>query len=187
MGGTNIGDSLYTAAEYLRDNADPMSRRVIITVTDNQVNETHRTHSRAEVTHMLLESDALVYGFVIRTPHNLYPEPYIYSGLSRINSGGTVDFHSKQTGGLTLTTSAKDMQEQFANAISLLRQRYSFGYAPTNSQMDGAFRKIKLRVTPEVEKREGGIIVLTRQGYYARRHDGADTPAQEKSPAAKSN
>lgn len=182
-GGTNIGDSLYTAAEYLRDNADPMSRRVIITVTDNQVNETRKIHSKADITKMLLESDSLVYGLVIRTPHEPFPQPSIYSGLTRSNSGGSVDFHARQTGGITLVAGAKDMQEKFTNAINLLRQRYSFGYAPTKSQMGGEFRKIKLRVTPEIEKREGGVIILTRQGYYARRRDSAGTPSPEKSPA----
>src|SRR5262249_51618395 len=138
--------------------------------------------SKADVTETLLESDALVYGFVIKTPHGSFAQPSIYSELRRRNYGGKVDFHSKQTGGLTLVADAKDIQEKFTNAINLLRQRYSFGYAPMKSQMDGEFRKIKLRVTPEVEKREGGVIILTRQGYYARRRDNADKSASDKSP-----
>jgi VWFA-related protein len=180
MGGTNIGDSLYTAAEYLRDNADPTSRRVIITVTDDQVNETRRLHQRADVTHALLESDVLVYGLTITTPRAYDPAFYLYSGPRRSKSGGTVDFHSRETGGLVFSAGARNMQERFANAIRLLRQRYSFGYAPSNSQMDGKFRKIKIRVMPQVEEREGGVIILTKQGYYARRRYDADPPAREK-------
>lgn len=35
----------------------------------------------------------------------------------------------------------------------------------------GKFRKIKLKLSPAVAKREGKLVVLTRLGYYARLSD----------------
>jgi hypothetical protein len=55
-----------------------------------------------------------------------------------------------------------------SDVIERLRQRYTIGYSSTNASYDGRFRKIKLLVIPEVEKREGGVAVLTRKGYYAK-------------------
>ncbi len=48
--------------------------------------------------------------------------------------------------------------------------------------MDGKFRKIKLRVRPEVEKREGGVVILTKQGYYARPRNPGGGSTKEKPP-----
>jgi hypothetical protein len=49
-----------------------------------------------------------------------------------------------------------------------LRARYSLGYLPTNEKWDGKYRRIKLAVIPEVEKREGKVIVQARKGYFAK-------------------
>jgi hypothetical protein len=35
--------------------------------------------------------------------------------------------------------------------------------------MDGRFRKIKVKLRPEAEKRYGKVTILARPGYYARR------------------
>jgi hypothetical protein len=57
-----------------------------------------------------------------------------------------------------------------------MRARYSLGYLPTNEKWDGKYRRISLTVTPEVEKREGKIIVQARKGYFAKKPTQAITP-----------
>ena len=60
-----------------------------------------------------------------------------------------------------------DAVEKLALLIERLRSRYSFGYAPLNTSRDGKFRRIRLSVTPGVEKREGKLVISTRNGYRA--------------------
>jgi hypothetical protein len=83
--------------------------------------------------------------------------------------GGNVNTYADKTGGLVLEGGGDRVEEKLAKLIDMLRHRYSFGYTSTNPQMDGKFRKIKLQVSPEVERREGGVIILTKKGYYARK------------------
>ncbi|MGH9846845.1 MAG: hypothetical protein ACREEM_49745, partial [Blastocatellia bacterium] len=71
-------------------------------------------------------------------------------------------------------------EEQLTRLIEMLRNRYSFGYVPTNPQMDGKFRRLKLKVSPEIEKREGGVVILAKQGYYARKRNIDAKSAVEK-------
>lgn len=53
-----------------------------------------------------------------------------------------------------------------AELIDHIRTRYSFGYRPSVEQPPGKFCKIKLTVTPKVEKREGKLAVRTSADYY---------------------
>lgn len=196
--GTLIGDSLYTASEYLRTNASAENRRVIITVTDNMAEGARAIYSRGDVLHKLLESDVLVYGLTIETPYtrntnkgitkigDYHPVVIIFRQAMKKRAGGKVDYHAEHTGGLTLAAESINLSEQLVSLMKLLRHRYSFGYASLNSTMDGKFRNIKLKVTPEVEKREGGVIILAKQGYYARPRN-TDKPTAGASAAPKKN
>jgi len=62
----------------------------------------------------------------------------------------------------------EDMLAKLGEMIRRLRARYTIAYSSSNTGKDGRFRKIKLSVTPEVEKREGGVALITRKGYYAK-------------------
>jgi Ca-activated chloride channel family protein len=55
----------------------------------------------------------------------------------------------------------KTLQKAFDTISEELRQQYVLGYYPTNAARDGAFRKIRVEVTPSDMK------TLTRKGYYA--------------------
>jgi VWFA-related protein len=172
-GGTHIGDGLYTTAKYLRDHALANSRRVIIMITDNIPLERNVVHSRSEVAQILLESDIVVHGVVLSTPndHKSGKAFSIVNGaLDRIffgKSGGDISFHAKQTGGTVLAAEADDLTDKITGLINFLRSYYSLGYAPSNTRWDGKFRRIKVTVNLEIEKKDGGVVVLTRQGYYA--------------------
>ena len=60
------------------------------------------------------------------------------------------------------------MSAKLTEIIIQLRSRYSLGYVPLNTTVDGKFRKINLIVSNVIEKREGGLAIVTRKGYYAR-------------------
>jgi len=52
----HIGDSIYQAALYLLNSANPFGRRTIIVVTDNEPFETKVAYSKQEVTNQLFET-----------------------------------------------------------------------------------------------------------------------------------
>jgi len=187
--GTIFSDSIYEAAVHLQGASDPAGRRAIIVVTDNYVYAPRIRHSVTEVVNQLSESGVTVYGLALDS-FLAKLSKYTLMGLGAdllSRKGGNVNTYADKTGGVVLKAKHGEAVAKLTEIVNLLRLRYSFGYAPTNQQMDGKFRKIKLRVTSEVEKREGGVIILTRQGYYARRRDSAVKPAQEKPPAPKND
>ncbi|MDX2040805.1 MAG: VWA domain-containing protein [Acidobacteriota bacterium] len=161
--GTHIADSIYLAAKHFDKATNPPGRRSIIVITDDWANDT--IYSEEEVTNQLFESGVTVYGLIIGGRHIF--DRYIIP-MSFGKNGGNATTYANKTGGVALNGRGNKAAENLTRIISLLRQQYSFGYVPTNSQMDGKFRKINLKVTPEIEKREGRVTILTRQGYYAR-------------------
>ena len=46
-----------------------------------------------------------------------------------------------------------------------IAESYSLAYVPTNSARDGKRRKIKVTLSPDAEKREGQMALITRRSY----------------------
>lgn len=170
--GTHIADSIYQAAGQLNKAANPSSRRVMIVVTDNRPWEKWSRHSRKGVRNELFESGAVVYGVVTKG------RPYLPGGglvsftekwhgllIERRNKGGTVNDYADPTGGIMIDARQGDPNTKLDQLVDLLRGRYSFGYRPANSTIDSRFRRTKVKVTRQVEKREGKPVVLSRKGY----------------------
>jgi Ca-activated chloride channel homolog len=188
--GTNIGDSIYQAAEYLHKAANPNSRKVIITITDNQVDNTHFLYTMKEVVNYLYELEVAVYGIVIDDNHRkslinrisrYHPVIWIAERQESGKLGGTVEGYAQKTGGITLTVKSENIGLSLAEAINTLRFRYSFGYTSSNNRLDRTFRKVQLKVSNKVERSAGKVIVLTRQGYYAHPRKLVAPPDQGKS------
>jgi hypothetical protein len=84
---------------------------------------------------------------------------------------GDIDEYARATGGPVLNTGTKDVPENLALLIDLVRARYTLGYKPTSAGSQGKFFKLSLRVSPEFlsehpEVRKQGLVVMTRSGYY---------------------
>ena len=172
--GTHIADSIYEAARYLLEASNPAGRRAIIVVTDNQPYEKKVAHSKLEVVNQLLETGTVVYGLVVPPIYEDYTLlkvgrrlPTTWLLLASYNKGGKVNSYSEPTGGVVFKSGKENVQERLAELLRLLRSRYNFGYVSSNLKRDGKFRKIQLKVSPDAEKREGKIAVVTRKGYYA--------------------
>jgi hypothetical protein len=92
---------------------------------------------------------------------------------------GDINEYADETGGLAWHTKRawsaekekNDVETALANLIDHLRARYSVAYVPSNMNRDGRFRRIQLKISPEVERREGELVVLTRRGYYGPRKE----------------
>jgi len=77
--------------------------------------------------------------------------------------GGESKLHklSDETGGRVIDSSSKDSSAAFQQIANELRTQYLLGYTPTNTKLDGTFRKIEVKV------RAGNAKVNARRGYYA--------------------
>ena len=71
------------------------------------------------------------------------------------------------TGGRVIEVGNKKekLQEAFDEIAKELRTQYNIGYTPTNSKLDGSFRKVEIHTT------EKSLKVQARTGYYAIRRD----------------
>lgn len=165
--GTHIDEGVLAAAEYMRSAANPDSRRAVIVVTDDVTVE---FRDRSTVTPMspyegqalreLYESGSVLCALLYEPPDSGYVEPYFKHGVAK--------HLAEATAGISIKVNQEDMLARLGEMIRRLRARYTIGYSPSNTGKDGKFRKIKLSVTPEVEKREGGVALITRKGYYAK-------------------
>ncbi len=74
---------------------------------------------------------------------------------------------AEQTGGRLIEVGNKEekLKQAFDQIQNELRSQYNIGYSPTNTKLDGSYRKIQIHVKGENYK------VQARQGYYAMAKD----------------
>lgn len=190
--GTNVDEGILGAASYMRSASNPDSRRAIIAITDdvtvaliNGAYVVPWTRAEGEALRELYESGsvvcALLYdnadarragaGAILEQGPAAAGEavvPNVQAKVSPPVKLGIAKHFADATGGISIKTSQEDIPSRLTEMIERLRHRYTIGYSPTNTSRDGKFRKIKLNVTPEVERREGSVAVITRKGYYAK-------------------
>ena len=151
------------------------------------------TYSKDELLGQLLRSGGMVCALMAPNPEhtpelkrefkrgmeqiNAHPYTKIESWIKGYNPWEYVgmQFYIEGTGGHMRLTGADQASAHLAEMIDRLYAHYSFGYISSNQKRDGKFRRIRLTVSPEVEQREGGVVIKTREGYYAPRGiDGSD-------------
>ncbi|HLG14402.1 MAG TPA: VWA domain-containing protein [Blastocatellia bacterium] len=158
--GTNINEAVYQAAVYLERTAHPQSRRAILAITDD-VADTRRIPSpRSEDSAFarLYQSGAAVCGLLTFNP---------LRNARRFVTPGSIRTYAEETGGLVVGADKKKLEANLTEIIEHLRSRYSLGYLSSSQKRDGKFRQIKVQISQEAQKREGGTKVITRRGYYA--------------------
>ncbi len=175
--GTSIHTSLYDAVLQMDKAHDRLSRRVIIVVTDNIATMHSFTKPTvAEVNERLLEHSTVVCGLIIGGESSKTLKMFMRGRAEKYNWTVRVDEFAEPTGGEVMISDTATVNQRLADLISHLRTRYSIGYSPTNATRDGKFRKVNLSLTGETKKREGEILVKTRQGYFAREHQNTPKP-----------
>ncbi|MGH9938683.1 MAG: VWA domain-containing protein, partial [Blastocatellia bacterium] len=169
--GTRIHEAIGKAARQFKRATIPTSRRVIIVITDNQGSMRRKQDdvSEAEIKDAMIESGATVCGVIVRSFLNVmdgiwFQHPVMQEHFKRT----TVNPHAELTGGEMTAANKETINARLGEMIDRLRNRYTLGYAPSNQDFNGKFRRIRVSLTPEAKKRLGGeIVVNTKQGYYA--------------------
>jgi VWFA-related protein len=166
---TFLPEGVYQAAVHLKEATNPATRRVIILVTDNISNQFRfKGHSGGDALLELYESGAVVCGVLVgRTGFAMHKAFRYHPLLFLMNDTADADTFADRTGGEVLAAGSGGIQTSLLSLIEHLRTRYAIGYTSSNSKHDGKFRKVKIKISPEIEKQHGKLAVLTRRGYYA--------------------
>ena len=155
-GYTTLNEALREAATYLAKSATPGNRRVIIAFTDDE-DTASPIDSLKQASHAIFNSGIIVCGLIVR----------VSSRASDLLSAGVVAKFVRQTAGIALFVDWKKLGEQVAEVVRSLHRHYIIEYLPSNPKHNGKFRRIRVRVSQDVEKREGKLSILVREGYYA--------------------
>jgi len=151
-GATHLYDAVYLAArEVLRNE---VGRKVLILLTDG---EDQGSKVKLETAlEAAQKSDVIIYSVEISDRAFYRRGGMSYSGDSVLRR------LSEETGGRVIQAkNQNDTSVGFQRIADELRTQYLLGYTPTNTKLDGTFRKIEVKVPNK------DVKVNARRGYYA--------------------
>ena len=151
-GGTNLHDAVYLSARELLRNE--VGRKVIIILSDGE--DTGSSKKQREALEAAQRSDVIIYSIAV------IDREFYYRRASSFSGDAVLDQYAKETGGRVIQVNRmEDTAQAFREIAEELRTQYSLGYTSTNTQKDGTFRKIQIKIRSKDYK------VLARRGYYA--------------------
>jgi VWFA-related protein len=154
--GTVINEGILQAAAYLKRNSDPLSRRVILAITDDVSTQKSLTPSESSTLKSLNESGAVVWGLIFFNP--------LRNTMIRL-SAGSVRNYANETGGIIIHADKKRLGAALDKLIERVRSRYSIGFISTNEKRKGGFRKVRLELSPQAQQRVEKAEIVARKGY----------------------
>lgn len=80
-----------------------------------------------------------------------------------------VETLANETGGEVLADKPEKLDTTFHTLIEHLRSRYNLAFVSTNKKRDGATRKLKLDLTPTIQKSNRKLVIKARRSYLAPR------------------
>jgi VWFA-related protein len=160
--GTLLNEALWEASQEMLRATNPANRRAIIVVTDN-LTVPGGTYSVQSLTKELLEGGTVVYGLRVRAA---FAKVFNVLTFGKIKG---VDTYVEETGGELLGADRSEVDGKLGEMFTRLRTRYTLGYRPPETNQEGAFRRIKIQLTPAIVKNNKKLIVRSRRGYYFRK------------------
>ena len=158
--GTLLYDAVYLASdEKLKTE---VGRKALILITDGE--DQGSQYKLRDAIEAAQKADAIVYSIY-------YVDRAFYSqgGFMMLGGGGGeagLRKMSEETGGHVFTVNGKHtLQDVFKEIQDEMRNQYSIGYVPTNTNRDGSFRHIQIKTDDKEYK------VQARSGYYATPND----------------
>jgi VWFA-related protein len=150
--GTLLYDAVYLSAHDML--SKEVGRKAMILLTDGQ-DEGSRLKIQDAI-EAAQKADAIVY--VLLCADRGFYGGFGYYGESDMRK------LTEQTGGRVINVGNKfdKLKEAFDQVAAELRSQYNIGYTPTNSSLDGSYRKLEI-------KDKQGYKIQARAGYYAGR------------------
>jgi len=162
-GATAMRDALRLAIAHAGRRARE-DKKVLVVITDGEDNSS--LASRDYIVRAAQQSGVLIYAIGILGEEG---------ADSTLRARRDLDALTQATGGQSYYLNGVSEADATAQEIAReVRDQYTLAYTPSNSRMDGTYRKIQAAATgPE------GLVVRTRSGYYA----GDQTAANFAPPA----
>jgi VWFA-related protein len=167
-----FNEAIFRASEQLGKATNPRSRRTIIWLTDNVPNiPSDREHGEKDAFRAAFETGTVISALLERSAFSdfatvTFSKNPMFAAMRKHNPPGDVYEYAERTGGDVMKSSKDEIGTKLAQLIEEIRSRYTLGYYPSVKQPKGKFCEIKLRIRAETQKREGRMLVRTRQGYY---------------------
>ena len=134
-GSTALLDAVYLALHEMK--RSKKNKKALLVISDGGDN--HSRYTQTEVTHLVRESDVLIYSIGVFGGGTTPEEAGGGSLLAKI---------SEQTGGRLFEANPVEMPD-IAKKIGIeLRNRYILGYSPQNQVHDGKYHRITVQVVP---------------------------------------
>jgi VWFA-related protein len=152
--GTVLFDAVYLAAHDML--AKEVGRKAMILLTDGQ-DEGSRLKIKDAI-EAAQKSDSIVYVLLCADRGG-----YMSVGMGYYGEGDMKKL-TEQTGGRVINVGNKfdKLREAFDQIAAELRSQYNIGYTPTNTTLDGGYRKLEI-------KNKQNYKIQARAGYYAGR------------------
>jgi VWFA-related protein len=148
MPSTLLYDAVYVAS---RDKLANISGRKVMLIISDGLDNGSQNHLEEAVA-AVQANNVIVYGICYQSG---------FSGCSFLNE------LAQPTGGRMFEAGKKTpLSAIFQTIEDELRSQYALGYVPSDGELNGAYRKLHVRVLRR------GLRVRARKGYYARRGDG---------------
>jgi VWFA-related protein len=150
--GTLLYDAVYLSSHDML--SKEVGRKAMILLTDGQ-DEGSRLKIQDAI-EAAQKADAIVY--VLLCADRGFYGGFGYSGESDMRK------LTEQTGGRVINVGNKfdKLRDAFDQIAAELRSQYNIGYTPTNTKLDGSYRKLEI-------KDKQGHKIQARSGYYAGR------------------
>lgn len=169
-----LNRAFYEAASYMQRAGNPVGRRVIIVITGVTSNfDCADGPSGSSAKREVFESGSVVCGIIPKSAGQRVESGMMrtMTGVAKVFKVSTLRINdlAEETGGEILTDKPENLDATFNTLFEHLRTRYQMGYVPTNRKHDGTTRKLRLKVSPAVEKSQGKLAIKTRRTYVASR------------------
>jgi len=150
-GGTAMRDAIGMSLDYVKDKGK-REKKVLLVVTDG--NDNTSNESLEQLVRRAQRSEVLIYCIGLLSEEEPREARSAKRALKALaEASGGLDYYPKDLAEVERIT------PQVAHEI---RNQYLLAYSPTNTALDGTYRKIEVKV-----KGFGNPNVRTRSGYYA--------------------
>jgi VWFA-related protein len=164
-GGTAMRDAISSTLDYVKAKAKHQ-KKVMLVITDGDDNASSTNNTLERLVQKAHQSEVLLYLVGLLSEESKRDARRAKNALNTLAdaSGGSAAFPKELT----------DVEQIAVNIATEIRNQYIISYTPTNQNLDGSFRQVKVQVSGP-----GNPKARTRSGYYAT----PDAPSSN-SPAA---
>jgi Ca-activated chloride channel family protein len=154
-GMTSLFDAIYMGLDKLRSGTN--AKKALLVITDGEDN--HSRYTFADVREFVRERDVQIFAIGIVDP--------VSSELLEGSTGRTIieDLVGITGGRAFFPESVYELEDVCAKIAVELKNQYLIGYHPSNTEKNGKWRKIHLKVNPS--KGLPSLSVRSKTGYYA--------------------